>query len=123
MHFVAIGGEKDDRRVGGAPALANKRRGLEAVHVRHVDVEENDGKVLVQQAPQGFAAGLGRDDVLPELLEHDFHGQKFFRQVVDNQNVCLVLNHRRPWLIQLWALACPGSGRFLARHFSDLAQH
>ena len=48
LHFVVERRDEDDRRVLGPLALANQRGRLEAVHLRHVDVEQDDGEVVFQ---------------------------------------------------------------------------
>ena len=67
LRFVVERRDEDDRRVLGPLSLANQGGRLEAVHFRHVDVEQDDGEVVLQQTAQGLAPGGRLDDVLAEL--------------------------------------------------------
>ena len=78
----------------GALALADERGGLEAVHAGHVDVEQDDGELVVEQCAQRLAAGVGADDVLAQLLEDRFERQQLLGLVVDEQDVDLCVGHR-----------------------------
>ena len=52
-------GDEDDRRALEARMLVDQRRGLEAVHVRHADVEQHHRELLLHQlarAPPGPSA-------------------------------------------------------------------
>ena len=48
MHVVDEGGEENDGRMRRLAALADERGGLEPVHARHVDVEQDDREVVPQ---------------------------------------------------------------------------
>ena len=48
LHLVGVRGDEDDRRVRRALVLADQRRGLEAVDVGHVDVEQDDRELAPQ---------------------------------------------------------------------------
>ena len=52
----ADGGQEDDRRRTAALAAADEAGGLEAVHARHLHVEEHDGVVVVEQRAQRLLA-------------------------------------------------------------------
>ena len=67
---------------------------LEAVHVRHVDVEQDDGELLLEHLLQRLLAGAGGDDVLPQLLEDRAEDDMLVRQVVDDQDVGLLRARR-----------------------------
>src|SRR3954447_24011702 len=60
---------EDDRDVPRSLALLDQRRGFEAVHDRHLNVEQDYRGVLVQQLAQSVFAGMGREELLPERLE------------------------------------------------------
>jgi hypothetical protein len=70
--------------------LADHRRKLEAIELRHVDVEQDDGNFRPQQAFQRLTARAGRDQALAKRTEDRFIAQKLSRLVVDQKNVDLV---------------------------------
>ena len=67
--------------------LADHRGKLEAVEIRHANVDQHDGDVVLQEKLQGFARRRRLDQVLVELAENDFIGQKLVRLIVDQQDV------------------------------------
>jgi hypothetical protein len=95
---VAERGHEDDRHALGALALANELGGLEAVHAGHVDVEQDYGEVVVEQAAQRLTPGIGADDGLPKLLEHRLERQQLVRLVVDDEDVDLTDVHKHKML-------------------------
>ena len=114
VRFVAVGRDEDNRGVLGALPLAHHRRGLEAVHAGHVDVEENDRELLPQELAKSFASGLRGDDVLAKLGKKSREREQLLGAVVDRQDVDLFVGegHRvfrgdRPRFSQLrrWASA------------------
>ena len=92
MRVVGIRRDEDDRGVLGALPLPDERRGLEAVHRRHVDVEQHHGVFVLENEPESLAAGGGRVDVLAELGEQRRKGQQLRRVVVDREQVDPVLD-------------------------------
>ena len=94
VHLVAEGRDEDDRRMRRLPAAADHRGRLEAVHVRHVDVEQDHGEFLLQQVAQRLPTGTRRDEVLAQALEDRLVDQELLGQVVDHQDVdLLVISH------------------------------
>ena len=85
------GRQEDDRGVLRAVAPADQRRGLEPVHARHLDVEQDDGEVPVEQPLQRLGAGLGPDQVLAEVGEDGLQGEEVLRAIVDHEDVDLVI--------------------------------
>src|SRR5437870_4111328 len=62
LAFVS-GGEEDDGDILGTVALPDQLGGLEAIHVRHLDIEQNERKVGLEKLPQRLAPRTGLDDV------------------------------------------------------------
>ena len=87
LHLVGIGGEEDDRRVGGARALADQRRGLEAIHAGHVDVQQDHGGVVVKQELQRLPTRAQADHVVAKIAEARLDGQSLGGEIVDHQDV------------------------------------
>ncbi len=83
-------GDENDRRVLGIGAFANHGRGLEAVHDGHRDVEQNHGKILLEQKAEGIFSGADGDDIFAEAGEDGFESEDFVRPVIDEEDVCLV---------------------------------
>ena len=80
-------GERDDRQLEKARTLANDSHGLEAVHLRHHDVhqDEVDGRALVEPS-HGFAT-VARDlDVRALRLEHAAEREDVPDVVLDEQD-------------------------------------
>src|SRR5262249_9737960 len=94
VHLVGEGGDEDDGRVGGLLAAADERGRLQAVHARHVDVEQDDGEVLFQHAAQRLLAGARKDEVLPQLAQDGLHDEQLLRQIIDDQDVDLVFHQK-----------------------------
>ena len=90
------GGDEDDRGLLEARMLADHRRQLKAVELRHADVDQHHRDVHLQEMFQRLAAGGGLDQILPELLEDDLIGEQLRRLVVHQENVDLVVrSHER----------------------------
>jgi hypothetical protein len=70
LHLIGIRRHENDRRVRRAPVLADQLGRLDAVHVRHVDVEHDDGELALEQLAQRFGAGADEDEILVEIVEH-----------------------------------------------------
>ena len=70
------------------------RGGLEAVHLGHLDVEEDDGELVRQEPFERLAPRLRLDQVLAQALEHCLQGHQVGRLVVDQKNVDPVVGHR-----------------------------
>jgi hypothetical protein len=83
--------DEDDRRRLGARTLADERRGLEAVHARHVHVEQDDGELLLQQATQCLLARRCLDQILTELLQQHLVREELIRAVINDQDIYLLV--------------------------------
>src|SRR5487761_1004712 len=101
---------EDDRRQLGLRPLPDELGGLEPVHVRHSDIQENDGELLAQELAQSVGARRGLDHFLAEMNEDGLEGKALGRVVVDHQDsdrrlgsaigrLCRALNcgHRTLW--------------------------
>ena len=94
VQLVGVGGEKDDRHVASPRALADHRGGLEAVHLRHVDVEQDHRDVVVEEKAQRLPTGIDGDDILSELGQHGLDRHPLRGRVVDDQDVDAVARRR-----------------------------
>src|ERR1700753_393670 len=67
--------------------LPNHVSQLEPVDLRHADVHQHNGNVILKKEIERLAARRRLDEILPELAENRFVAEKFPRLVVDHQNV------------------------------------
>ena len=74
--------------------LLDQLGGLEAVHARHLHVEQDHGELVVEQAPQRLFARLDADELLAERLEDRLEREQVLGPVVDEQELGL-LAHRQ----------------------------
>jgi hypothetical protein len=93
LHLVGVRGHEDDRRVLGLAVLADQLGGLDAVDVGHVDVEQDDREVALQELAQRVRAGVRHDQVLAKLLQYHLECQTLVRQVIDYKDVDPVVLH------------------------------
>ena len=87
LHLVGVGGDEDDRRVRRVLVLADEARGLQAVDVGHVDVEQDHRELALQHLAQRLGARAHHDQVLAQLLQDRLEDQQLFLQVIDDQDV------------------------------------
>ena len=92
--------QEDDWRALSLFALADERGRLEPVHARHQNVEQNDGKLIVEEPLQRLRSRAGLDEVLPQPFQSRFEREQVIRLVVDQQDVHLVIAIRRRHLSQ-----------------------
>ena len=93
LHLVGVGGDEDDRRVRRPLVLPDELGGLEAVDVRHVDVEQDDGELAREHLAQRLRARAHHHQVLLELLEDRPEDEQLLRQIVDDQDVGFFFAH------------------------------
>ena len=91
VHLIRIRRDEDDRRVGRLLSFADELGGFQTVHSGHVDVEENDGEVVLEHALERVAPGLRDDDVLVQLFQDRLQREELVRAVVDDQDAGPVL--------------------------------
>jgi hypothetical protein len=85
-HVGADGRQEDDRRPRAALAPADVLGRLEAVHPRHLDVEQDDGEVLAEQRAQRLLAAVGGHEAHLERLEDGGQREQVLGPVVDQQD-------------------------------------
>src|SRR6266508_2247454 len=81
------GRDEDDRNVLRPFALLDQRSGLEAVELRHLDVEQDDRDVVLQELAEGVHTGVGIKKVLVERLEDPLEGEEVLGAIVDEEDV------------------------------------
>ena len=80
-------GDEDDRRTLVARMIVNHRGGLEPIHARHADVQQDDREVALHQQLERFESGARGHEVLSEPAEDGFVGQQPRGLIVDQQNI------------------------------------
>ena len=80
-------GHEDDRDGFEARVIVNQRRGLEAVHARHLHVEQHHREFLLHERFERFEAGIHRHEVVAQRLEDGAVRQQPRRLVVHQQDV------------------------------------
>src|SRR5580704_17869516 len=83
-------GDEDDGRFLVARMLPDHIGQIESVHVRHADVHEHDGDVVPKKQIEGLAAGVGLDQILPQLRQDRFVAEQLTGLIVDHQDVYFV---------------------------------
>jgi hypothetical protein len=78
---------EDDRHVTRALALLDQRRGLEAVELGHLHVEEDHGDLVAEELPERLVAGVRVQQRLSERREDAFEREQVLRPVVDEEDV------------------------------------
>ncbi|SRR5260221_10729959 len=77
--------QEDDRNALGLVARADHPGGFVAVHARHVDIEQDDRELALQQVAQRLLARAGEND-LAEILEYGCDGQQVALVIVDEEH-------------------------------------
>ena len=67
--------------------LADHRRKLEAVELRHADVDQDDRDFVLEQKLQGLARRRRLDQVLAQLAQNHLIAEQLGRLIVDQQDV------------------------------------
>ena len=83
-------GQEDDRNVPRPLALLDQLGGLEAVHARHLHVEQDRGEFIVQQVAQRLFARLDTDELLAQRLEDRLEREEVLRPIVDQEQLRLL---------------------------------
>ena len=109
----------DGGRRDGSRQLLGRR---DAVHVRHVDVHQDDVRGERRRELQGLRAGRRRTDDVDVALEAEQLREVVarLRDVVDDQDADLV-SHLRVWLFVLIVLVVTLDGRGTCRSIAPVA--
>src|SRR5512133_1856288 len=86
VRLTVDGGEEDDGDVVRWRPALDVSRGLVAVHLRHLDVEQYEGHALDEKVLESLLAARGRDQLVPQVPEDGFQGQQVLGAIVDQQD-------------------------------------
>ncbi len=92
------GGDEDYRRLLKPRVLANHRRQLESVQLRHADVHQDDRDFLLEQLLECFPGGRGRHQTLAEVGQDRLVAEELGRLIVDQQDVDPFIHRSSPLL-------------------------
>jgi hypothetical protein len=73
--------------------IADHRRKLKSIQFRHADIDEDDRDLVLEQNLQRLAPGGSGNEVLAEILQNHFVGEKLGRLVVHQKYVDLFMVH------------------------------
>ncbi|MDT4827249.1 hypothetical protein FQZ97_605890 [compost metagenome] len=82
---VGDGGDEDDRREAGQRAAAHQAGDFEAVHARHLHVQQDQADLFLEQAFQCRLAGVHRAYLPFAVVQQRLHRGKVFLAVVHHQ--------------------------------------
>src|SRR6185312_2180493 len=86
LYVIGVRRHKDDGSVPRVAVLAQKLRGLEPIHPRHVDIEQDDGEFPLEHTLQRLLSGGGHDHLGIEAIEDRRVRQPLFRKIIDDEN-------------------------------------
>jgi hypothetical protein len=79
-------GDEDDRREARRRHGLDVARDLVAVHPGHLDVEDDDGEVLVQHVLERLRGVVGTHEAHAERLERRLEGEEILGTVVHQEH-------------------------------------
>ena len=77
-------GNEDERSLGEPRMVADHRRQLKPVELRHRDVHKNDRNFVTQEQLKRLAARRRLDQILAQLFKDHFVAKKLCRLIVDD---------------------------------------
>ena len=84
---ILIGREENDRRMSRFFPAPDQLGRLKSVQAVHLNIEQDDCKVIHQQAAQGFLSGQGFYQVQSKVLQDRFQGEQVRWLIVHKQDV------------------------------------
>ena len=91
--FLADGAEENDRNGARSLARLDDLGYLEAVHPRHLHVEQNRRELPFQHAAQRVGARIGANQSLTERLQNPLQRQEILRSIVHDENLDRLVAH------------------------------
>ncbi len=89
-------GNQDDRRLPTTRMLPDHRRQLEAVELRHADVDQHHRDVGLEQMLERLARRVRLDEVLAHVAQNRLIAEQLARLIIDHQDVhALIRSHHR----------------------------
>ena len=99
-HAIAIFAvrKEDDRKIVEGMALTDAQADIEAVHLRHVDVEQHTIRLVFAQVIQSVFSGIAAFNAIADTLQEILGLVQDFFIVVNNKN--FFFNHHKPPLLK-----------------------
>ncbi|MNF89551.1 hypothetical protein D3C84_720810 [compost metagenome] len=79
-------GDEDDGRIGRFRTAMDQGGGFDAIHFRHLHIEQDYREIALQQQAQRFAAGACRGDVQLHVADHRSQRGELGRIVIHQQH-------------------------------------
>src|SRR6266702_5397069 len=86
LYLIGVRGDENNRRVATVAVPTNERGRFEPVDVRHVDVQQDDGKRAFQNALQGLRAGSRLNDLGINVIQQAAVDQQLLWKVINYQD-------------------------------------
>jgi len=80
------GGQEDDRHVACLGVPLDLRRGLEPVHARHDDIEQDDREVVVEQRLQRLLTGSDRHQDLVQRSQDRVQRDQVLHPIINQKD-------------------------------------
>src|SRR5712671_3935907 len=77
-----------------ALAGTNQLGGLEAVHLRHLDVQQDSSEIILQQVAQSLGSRACGDQVLIQRFQCRLKGNQVVRIIIDKKDFYLLARQR-----------------------------
>jgi hypothetical protein len=91
--------------VGGASPLADQCRRLKSIEPRHIDVQQDNCKLLVQHLLERLFSRASHDDLFPQFIEYRPIDQDLLGQIVHDEDFCLHRTHACSLEFYWWSQA------------------
>ncbi len=91
VELTASGADEDDGDLLGTLGAAHQLGQLEAVHARHLHIENGQGELMSQQQLQRLLGRFGLVHPDARRLQQRIQSQQVLRQVIDDEQVHLVV--------------------------------
>ena len=80
-------GQENDRGIARPLAAANQPRRCKAIHARHIHIQQDDGKIFLQDGPQSVLSGYRGNNIAIRAFEHHAQREEQAGIVFDDQDI------------------------------------
>src|SRR5262245_11447589 len=93
--ITVVGGQKDDRHIGGLLSRLDRLSQFESCHSRHADVENEKSKFISKQRMQRLFGRFGPNKAIRGVVEDRLQNGEISQLIVNDQDVNWRLPVRR----------------------------
>src|SRR5258708_6266289 len=86
MGIALVTSQEEDRSALRTLPLADEFGRFKAVHLRHLDVQQNQRKIVLQDVRQSLAAGLGEHQILAQAIQDRLQRHQTRGVIVDQKD-------------------------------------